>query len=417
MKDRTTLCSDGLTVRQTLATFPRNVLILLLFTLLTRISYFMAWPFLSIILTRTYQLTPLMIGSLLSTCALISVVLGIYGGSLSDHWGRKQLLVLGCLLAIIGYAGIALANSVLIFAIGLLLTGVSFSWIDAPSRALMSDLLQDQRRRELALQIRYFAVNIAAVSGPLIGITFGLNSQKSTFLLTSLSYVPFLLFAFFNIPAGKLLFSDNAANKHTEETNIWQVTAIIVRDNIYLVALISSILCYLVYAQIESIVPQYLLMLDATRAVDLVTVILVTNAITVLVAQVYLVPLLTNTPLGQRITIGALIFAVSQLLFWVNDTASTFWWSLVAVVFSIAEAILLPNLSILLDRLAPERYRGAYLGASTLVVLGLSLGPFIGGALLEWWGKGVFTIMALLCLSIAILMLINKSKMNLRLDK
>ncbi|MCT8348663.1 MFS transporter [Photorhabdus temperata] len=176
-------------------------------------------------------------------------------------------------------------------------------------------------------------------------------------------------------------------------------------------------LCYLVYAQIESIVPQYLLMLDTTRAVDLVTVILITNAITVLVAQVYLVPLLTNTPLGQRITVGALIFAVSQLLFWINDTASAFWWGLVAVVFSIAEAILLPNLSILLDRLAPEHYRGAYLGASTLVVLGLSLGPFIGGALLEWWGKGVFTVMALFCLSIAILMLINKSKINLRLDK
>lgn len=61
------------------------------------------------------------------------------------------------------------------------------------------------------------------------------------------------------------------------------------------------------------------------------------------------------------------------------------------VIFSIAEATLLPNLSILLDRLAPERYRGAYLGASTLAVLSLSLGPFVGGALLEWSGKGVLS--------------------------
>ncbi|MFB1944285.1 hypothetical protein ACEZAG_24740, partial [Salmonella enterica subsp. enterica] len=35
----------------------------------------MAWPFLSIILTRTYQLTPLAISSLMSGCALISVIL------------------------------------------------------------------------------------------------------------------------------------------------------------------------------------------------------------------------------------------------------------------------------------------------------------------------------------------------------
>ncbi|MBQ4796766.1 hypothetical protein F9U41_22350, partial [Pectobacterium versatile] len=80
-------------------------------------------------------------------------------------------------------------------------------------------------------------------------------------------------------------------------------------------------------------------------------------------------------------------------------------------------AILLPNLSILLDRLAPERYRGAYLGASTLVVLGLSLGPFVGGALLEWSGKGVFVMMALFCLSIAALMLINKKKIKHRLEE
>ncbi|ECD7340239.1 hypothetical protein FAS33_25200, partial [Salmonella enterica subsp. enterica serovar Newport] len=35
----------------------------------------MAWPFLSIILTRTYQLSPLAISSLMSGCALISVIL------------------------------------------------------------------------------------------------------------------------------------------------------------------------------------------------------------------------------------------------------------------------------------------------------------------------------------------------------
>ncbi|WP_413742688.1 MFS transporter [Sodalis sp. RH15] len=144
---------------------------------------------------------------------------------MSDRLGRKKLLILGCLLAIIGYASIALSESVFLFASGLLLTGISFPWIDAPSRALMSDLLQDQKRRELALQIRYLMVNIAADSGSLIGI-----------------------------------------------------------------------ICYLVYAQKDSVVSQYLLALDAVRAVELVTVMLVINAITVLVAQLYL------TVVGKYVT-------------------------------------------------------------------------------------------------------------------
>jgi len=415
MKERASLLSDELTFRQIIATFPRPVIALLFFTLLTRVSYFMAWPFLSIILTRTWHLTPVMIGGLMSGCAVVAVVLGIYGGSLSDRWGRKQILALGCLLAIVGYAAIGLANNVWIFALGLLLTGISFSWTDAPSRALMSDLLIDARRRELALQIRYFAVNIAAVSGPLIGILFGLNSQKITFLLTALSYVPFLWFALWQFPAAKAPLNQEAALP--AHPGFGQISQIILRDKIYLLALICSIVCYLIYAQIESVVPQYLLMLDSTQAVNLVTVILVTNAVSVLAAQLYLVPLLARVAAGQRIIIGALIFAASQFLFWINVTTNIYWWGLVAVVFSIAEAILLPNLSILLDRLAPERYRGAYLGASSLVVLGLSLGPFVGGTLLEWSGRGVFIAMALLSLSIVFMMLITKKAINERIGE
>lgn len=410
--------SDDLTFRQTIATFPRKATILLFFTLITRISYFMAWPFLSIILTQTYQLKPVMIGGVMSSCALISVILGIYGGSLSDRWGRKPILILGCLLAITGYSVIAMSDNVLIFALGLLLTGVSFSWIDAPSRALMSDLLQDQHRRELALQLRYFAVNIAAVSGPLIGITFGLNSQKSTFFITALSYVPFLFFILLSIPTGLLANNNNhpsVSQEHVE--NVWQVMAIIVRDKTYLIALISSIICYLVYAQIESTVPQYLLMLDATQAVDLVTLILMTNAVTALIAQFYLVSFLAKYTLVQRIILGGFLFAFSQLLFWANDSTTSFWWGMVTVVFGISEAILLPNISILLDHLAPEKHRGAYLGASTMVVLGLSMGPFVGGVFLEWIGKWVFIVMSFLCLTISIMMLINKSNMNLRMSK
>ena len=390
MKDSTTACTNELTLIQTLATFPSNVCTLLFFTLLTRISYFMAWPFLSIILTRTYHLRPMEIGALMTGCALTSVILGIYGGSLSDRLGRKKLLIMGCWLAIIGYTSIALSNSVSFFAFGLLLTGISFSWIDAPSRALMSDLLQDTRRRELALQFRYFAVNIAAVFGPLIGITFGLNSQKSTFLLTAFSYVLFLIFILLFINYGKTQSQSEVKNQSNQELTTWQVTRLILRDNIYIVVLINSILCYLIYAQIESVVPQYLLMLDADRAVSLVTMILVINAITVLASQMYLVRLLANISPEQRIIVGSLVFAASQMFFLFNGTTSALWWGGCAFIFSIGEAILLPNLSILLDRLAPESHRGAYLGASTLTVLGLSLGPFIGGTLLEMWGKGVF---------------------------
>lgn len=42
---------------------------------------------------------------------------------------------------------------------------------------------------------------------------------------------------------------------------------------------------------------------------------------------------------------------------------------------------------------------------------------FVGGLLLELWGKGVFFVMSLFCLYIAVLMLTNKKKIRLKLDE
>lgn len=112
----------------------------------------------------------------------------------------------------------------------------------------MSDLLPDQRRHELALQIRYFAVNITAAADPLLGITFGLNSQKSTFILTAICYVPFLFFILMAIPAGKLLINHTKEEIQSTDIGFRDVISVIMRDNIYLVSLASGILYYLVYA-------------------------------------------------------------------------------------------------------------------------------------------------------------------------
>lgn len=89
MKERTIACSDNLTIRQTVATFPGKVSILLFFTFLTRISFFMAWPFLSIILTRTYQLTPIAIGGLMSGCTIVSIIMGFMAGRCLTVWEEK----------------------------------------------------------------------------------------------------------------------------------------------------------------------------------------------------------------------------------------------------------------------------------------------------------------------------------------
>ncbi|MDU4094665.1 MAG: MFS transporter [Pantoea sp.] len=399
---------------RTLKSFPATVHALLFFTLVIRFSYFMAWPFIAVIMTQNYHMSPIAIGVAMTSSALFSVVLGMYGGQLSDRLGRRVILLLGCAFSAVGYITLAQATGMGLFIIGLMIIGVSFAWVDPPLRALMSDLLGDRRRRALALQMRYYLINVAAVFGPLVGIMFGLTSQKGTFLITGLSYLPFFVYVLLFIPAGKLLGEEQTGS--LPALKLRQVAGIIARDKTYLAALLCSILCSVVFIHYEAILPQYLLLLDGNAAVKLITLILVTNACTVLVFQTFIMRFLTQVSLPKRILLGGMIFALSQLCFFSIRSTEMWPWLMATGVFSLGEAILMPNLNILLDQLAPAAHRGAYLGASMLSTLGVAAGPLIGGVMLAMTGAGVFIGTAVLSLVLCVIIYTCRISMLTRLQ-
>ena len=398
----------------TLKTFPVTVHALLFFTFVIRFSYFMAWPFIAVIMTQNYHMSPIDIGVAMSSSALLSVVLGMYGGQISDRMGRRIILLLGCGFSAVGYMTLALASGMGLFITGLMIIGVCFAWVDPPVRALMSDLLGDRRRRALALQMRYYLINVAAVFGPLIGLAFGLTSQKGTFLITGLTYLPFFIYVLFYLPPGRITSEQLPSGDKT--IRLHQMMFIIARDRIYIAALLCSILCSIVYIHYEAVLPQYLLLLDNNAAVKLITLILVTNACSVLFFQTFIVRFLTKTNISRRIILGGVIFALSQfILFSIRSTDIVIWLA-VTCLFSMGEAILMPNLNILLDQLAPAKHRGAYLGASTLSTLGVAVGPLIGGLLLAMTGAGVFIFTAVLSILICAIIGVCRAGMLARLQ-
>ena len=402
------------TLFQTLKSFPATVHALLLFTLVIRLSYFMAWPFIAVIMTQHYHMSPVAIGLAMTSSALISVVLGMYGGQISDRLGRRIILLMGCAFSAVGYTVLSQASGITLFIVGLMIIGVSFAWVDPPLRALMSDLLGDHRRRALALQLRYYLVNIAAVFGPLIGMVFGLSSQKGTFLITGLSYFPFFFYVLLFIPAGKLQFAEQVGSE--PPIKIHKVVAIIAKDKTYLIALLCSILCSIVFIHYEAVLPQYLLLLNGSSAVKLITSVLITNAFTVLLFQTFIMKFLAQVTLPKRIVLGSLVFALSQLGFFLIRSPDIGLWLIATSVFSIGEAILMPNLNILLDHLAPPEHRGAYLGASMLSNLGIAIGPLIGGVALTLTGAGVFICTMVLSLLLCMIMYAYRIKMLARLQ-
>ena len=149
----------------TLRQFPLLVWIVILGTFMVRTSFFMVWPFLSILLYREYDLSASGIGMLLGGAAVLSCLIGFYVGWLSDKIGRRAILLLGCAVSCGAYLLLGFGHSLWLIALGVFGSGLSYAFIDTPGKALMGDLLPEKTQRELAQHLRYFLLNVGAGVG------------------------------------------------------------------------------------------------------------------------------------------------------------------------------------------------------------------------------------------------------------
>jgi len=362
-----------------LTTSPPLVQILLAGTLLTRTAFFMVWPFLAVILLRDFHLSPSQIGSILAGASAAGNLMGFYFGNLSDRFGRRNIMIAGCLGSVAAFVVLAAAHSVLLYSLGAILVGFCRSAIETPGSALISETIEDQAARELAFHARYFLANVGGAIGPLMGFMLGLVAQRTTFFLTALTYLVF---------AGALVMgfrqtAETVSPHAKEEARLSKVISTLRRDHRFLMLIIASFLAYAAYAQVESTLVQYLNLTGSKEGVGLVTALIATNGLTIIVFQFPLLRLLRSYDLYVRIYAGLALFIAGFVSYVFLPTDSYPGWIFGTWILSMGEAILFPTLNLQADRMASGRLRGSYFGALTLSNLGFSAGPLVGGVMLQ----------------------------------
>ncbi|MGY3903847.1 MDR family MFS transporter [Aeromonas lusitana] len=375
--------------------FPPLVWIVILGTFMVRTTFFMVWPFLSILLYRDYGLSATLIGLILGSTAAISTLVSFYGGWLSDKWGRRNILLFGCLVSALSVSLLGLSHQVFWLAIGVIGSGLSYGLIDSPGKALMADSLAEPKARELALHLRYFLLNLGAAIGPLLGVSYGLSARQETFLLLSGSYLLLgLAFMFGFRLAGAQASSAAGPGMRAVLRVLWQ-------DRGFLLLTMANMLLMLVYAQFESPLIQYLTRAGAPEVERLIGWLVATNALTIVILQFPLLHLTANWPIKRRLQLGVAFFLSAQLQFALGDTAIWWHWIAAVILLSIGECILFPLLNVLVDQMAPEHLKGSYFGAASISGLGIAIGALLGGWILaNWGGSLLYGCMALLCLAI-----------------
>lgn len=378
---------------------PYKFWLILIGTLLNSATYWMTWPFLSVILYQKYHLNPSLIGGILSLSVIFSTLFGIYFGHLSDRFGRTKMMIIGIITSTISYLFLAFSSSIALYLFAIGLVSLSRALVDPLSKAIFGDISQESSLRETALQIRYFTVNLGAACGPLIGTYFGLAAQQNTFCITALS---FLVYLFFLYP---LLKSTKATQKNSYSSSqnkiaFFNSIRILINDKAFMILVIINVLVWIVFIQFESTMALFFSFENVPNLAKIVSSMIFTNTITIIFLQFPLLILMKKISIFYRIYLSIFILSLSQLIFAFSPVNSYLPFITGTIIFSIAEVILVPNLNILIDQMARSDLRGSYFAVSFLYRLGS--GAFIGGLLLQKiGGTGLFITMFFTCIIIS----------------
>ena len=146
-----------------------------------RFVQFMILPFLAILLHQRFGLNELEVGLFLAAASLIGIIFGFYVGYLSDRIGRRKIIVFGVALTVVAMIMLGVADNLYLLFAGTLMQSLARPMVENPGRALMTDTVDDRAVKDMALHMRYFALNVGAALGPLLGAAAGLNGAQSTF--------------------------------------------------------------------------------------------------------------------------------------------------------------------------------------------------------------------------------------------
>ncbi|MDA8343857.1 MAG: MFS transporter [Thermaerobacter sp.] len=355
---------------------------------------FMVMPFLALYMHTVTGASPAMVGLVIGLAALSSLVASFVLGPLSDRLGRKPSLVAGSLAQLVGLVGFGFAHTLPAFAALQVFSGMAWALQGPAYQALLTDLTPEPRRVRI-FGLNYWAVNIGAATGPLLGAVIGSGRSPLPFLIAAAAQALMIgaIVALLPRHSGEV---PSGASALDSLRHMGQGLA----NPVLLWSFVGLFLTGLTYSQIESTLPQFLGLHYANGA-HLFAYVLTANAVSVVVFQPFLSRWQEDRPLILGFVGGALIYAISNAAF-IFAVAPAAWIG-TNVVFTIGEVLLAPVQQAIVAQYAPKDRRATFFTLQNIVMgLAFAIGPFAGGVALGSGGKaGLFGAMAFIDLMAA----------------
>lgn len=350
-------------------------------TVLTAVTGFMLRPFLVLYLYDKLGNSVLLPMLVVGLQPLVGMVMSVWGGQLTDRYGRKPLMLISLLIQTVSMAGFMFAQSVWQFAIFAVLNGVGMSLFFPAANAQVADVVPLRQRAEV-FALLHTALNLGSAIGPMLGLLVFKQSPALVFGIASAATLTYALLVWRKIPETMPPIAEGAVSQSAKPPKF------VLRDHQTILWLtLFALPVGLLYAQAESILPLHLRSQFPNFETIFATLMTI-NGTTVVLLQMWLAKRTEHVAAQKVILIAYLLLALVGFGYAYAPSFAILIG--VELVFTIGEMLNGPHLQKVVSQIAPTEMRGRYSSIYGLSwQLPRALGPLLGGALFEAFGGRV----------------------------
>lgn len=352
----------------------RSTAALLASSLLLTIGRGATLPFMTIYLTRVYNMSVENIGYALTIALTIGVVFSMGFGILADKFDKKRYMLNAIVAFIAGFIAIPLVDNVTLVVLFFALINCAYSVFSTVLKAWFADVLTSGEKARV-FSLNYSFLNIGWTIGPPIGTLLVMYSLQLPFWLAA--FCAALPLVFIQLYVQKGLAADAS-----EQPVPWQ-PSVLLRDKALFWFTLSGFLASYVGGSFASCISQYVLAADydSDFAQKVVAVVLPVNAAVVVSLQYVIGRKISASNIRPLMALGTLFFLLGLGGFMLSGS-NLLYWGIASAVFTIGEIIYAPGEYMLIDNIAPPGMKSSYFSAQALGWLGAAANPMITGIIL-----------------------------------
>lgn len=352
------------TLLQNLRALPRPAWVLFGGTFINRFGTFVM-PFLAIYMTRE-GFTPTQAGLAVSSYGAGHILASMIGGHLADRIGRRHTIALSMFLSSGAMLALSQVHTFKLIVAFAFIVGLVSEIYRPAATALLGDLVQPEQRIA-AFGMYRFAINLGFAVGP---ATAGFLADRSFFLVFAGDAVTSFLYgivAMIALPHG---FRSSAKDEKPAEG-----LRVALRDRTFMLFLAATLCMTWIEFQLHSSFPMHIAKLGYSPATY--GMLLSINGVMIVLFELLITSWTQRYRPQPLIALGYGLTGLGFAMTGIADNLS--FLAFTVVIWTLGEMIYAPVTGAFVTGLAPERYRGRYMGLwGATWSAGMLLGPFLG---------------------------------------